>query len=64
MAENRFKVSKNASTVKNALCEAVWDKKHEDTRLDDGSTDIDTIDGLEYSIEPLMRDLSSFYITR
>lgn len=64
MAQNRFKVSKNASTVKNALCEAVWDKKHEDTRLDDGSTDIDTIDGLEYSIEPLMRDLSSFYITR
>ena len=63
MAQNRFKVSKNASTVKNALCEAVWDKKHEDTRLDDGSTDIDTLDAVEYSIEPFMRDLTN-YIAR
>lgn len=35
-----------------ALLSAVWnDKKLEDVRLDDGSTDIDTLDAFEYSIE-------------
>lgn len=63
IAQERFRYCKQAESVKNALCEAVWDKKHEDERLDDGSTDIDTLDGLEYSIEPFMRDLTN-YIAR
>lgn len=63
MAQDRFLVMENAKTVKDALCEAVWDSKHPDERLDNGSTDIDSIDGLEYSVEPLMRELT-YYIAR
>jgi hypothetical protein len=40
------------------LCEAVWDNKHPDERLDDGTHDQDTIDAMEYSIEPLMFELN------
>lgn len=61
MAQGRFKVHINAKTVSNALCEAVWDEKHEDERLDDGSTDIDSLDALEYSIEPEMLNLTKLY---
>lgn len=57
IAQDRFTVCEGAETVKNALCEALWDSKHEDLRLDDGSTDIDTLDAVEYSIEPYMYEL-------
>lgn len=44
----------NTAVIK-ALDEAVWDDKKPDTRLDDGITsDIDTLDALEYSIEEFM----------
>ena len=38
---------------------AVWNKdvKDKDERLDDGSTDIDSLDAFEYTIERDMRDL-------
>lgn len=58
IAQDRFAVYKEAETVKKALYEALWDKKKEDTRLDDGSTDIDSLDALEYSIEPYCRELT------
>lgn len=58
IAQDRFFVTEQAETVKNALIEALWDSKHEDERLDDGTTDIDTLDALEYSIEPYMNELS------
>lgn len=38
-------------TFVEAICGAVWDSKHPDTRLDDGTSDIDTMDAFEYSIE-------------
>ncbi|MBR5202921.1 MAG: PBSX family phage terminase large subunit [Clostridia bacterium] len=58
MAQKRFYIYK-AKTVTNALCQAVWDNKHPDQRVDDGKTcDVDTLDALEYSIEPFMRDLT------
>ncbi|MBP5410883.1 MAG: terminase family protein [Lachnospiraceae bacterium] len=39
-------------TLRTALSEALWnDKKQEDERLDDGSTDVDSLDAFEYSIE-------------
>ncbi len=64
MAQKRFKVCENAKTVVNALCQAIWDNKHPDQRLDDGkSCDIDTLDALEYSIEPFMKELT-YYIAR
>lgn len=58
IGQGRFRVYKGAKSVKSALCEALWDAKHEDTRLDDGTTDIDTLDALEYSIEPYFMELS------
>lgn len=58
IAQGRFKVHKNAKTVENALCEAIWDVKHPDERLDDFTCDVDTLDGLEYSLEPDMKILT------
>ena len=58
IAQERFLVYKKAETVKKALYEALWDKKKEDTRLDDGTTWIDDLDALEYSIEPYYRELT------
>lgn len=58
IAQDRFFVYKDATTVKDAMCEAVWELNKEDERLDDGSTDIDTMDALEYSIEPYYNELS------
>ncbi len=42
-----------AASVRDALAAALWDSKDltKDTRLDDGSTDVDTQDAFEYSIE-------------
>ena len=38
--------------------EAVWNSKYLGTqRLDDGTTDIDSMDALEYSIEPYAKRL-------
>ena len=45
--------------MQTALSDAVWDKdvKDKDERLDDGSTDIDSLDAFEYTIERDIRDL-------
>ena len=42
-----------AASVRDALATALWNSKNptKDERLDDGSTDIDTLDALEYSLE-------------
>lgn len=60
MSKGRFKIVKeDCESVINALCEAVWNNKegHEDERLDNGTSDIDTLDALEYSIEPHINEL-------
>lgn len=53
IACKRFFYTEDADTVKRALEEALWDIKNKEKsiRLDDGTTDIDTLDALEYSIE-------------
>ena len=52
ISQGRFFYTKDAYTVRDALTEAVWDEsKNEDIRLDNGTSDIDTLDALEYSIE-------------
>lgn len=51
MGAGRFWVMENAKSVIIALQEAVWDKDHPDERLDDGTSDIDSLDALEYSAE-------------
>ena len=45
--------------MQTALSDAVWDKevKDKDERLDDGSTDIDSLDAFEYTIERDMKYL-------
>jgi hypothetical protein len=42
---------RECDTVIAAFKEAVWDPKKEDVRLDDGTSDIDTLDAVEYSFE-------------
>ena len=58
IAQGKFLVCKSAKVVADAFCEATWDNKHPDQRLDDGSHDQDTIDSTEYSIEPFMFELN------
>lgn len=54
---DRFFYTEDCETLSSALQEAVYDKtKSGDVRLDDGSTDIDTLDAFEYTIE---RDIKS-----
>lgn len=58
MGAGRFWYTSDARTVEEALSEAVWDKtKADDERLDDGSSDIDSLDAMEYTIERDMKDL-------
>lgn len=48
----RFKITRHCETLKEALADAVWnEKKLVDERLDDGSTDVDSLDGFEYTWE-------------
>jgi len=57
MGAGRFFITEDCETLSTALQDAVWnEKKEEDERLDDGSTDIDTLDAFEYTIE---REISS-----
>ena len=59
MALNKFKVCEWCETVIKALSEAVYNSKegHEDERLDNGTSDVDSLDALEYAIEPHLNDL-------
>ena len=60
ISRNKFFYTINADTVKDALTNAVWDEtKIKTVRLDDGSSDIDTLDAMEYSIERYAKRLVS-----
>lgn len=57
MAQGRFFIMRGCSHTIEALATAVWDEKHKgDKRLDDGTQNIDSLDALEYALEPHMRD--------
>lgn len=48
----RFAMTEDCEFLSLAMQEAVWDSKaKEDIRLDDGSSDIDSLDAFEYTIE-------------
>lgn len=52
MGAGLFSITEDCETLSKALQEAVYNSKSmEEERLDDGSTDIDTLDAFEYSIE-------------
>ena len=56
IGSNRLYYTDGCETIKNALSDAVWnEKKTEDERLDDGSTDIDSLDAFEYTFERDMK---------
>lgn len=58
MSQRRFFVMRNCKHMIEALKTAVWDSKNnKDVRLDDGNYNIDSLDGFEYSVEPLMSDI-------
>jgi len=47
----RLKVARDCTLIRGGLRSASWDKKKPDTRLDNFSSDIDILDGAEYSWE-------------
>lgn len=53
MGANRFLIHESAANTIDALKTAIWDAKQltEDVRLDDGTTNIDNLDALEYAFE-------------
>ena len=56
MGAGRFFITKDCESLSKAFQEAVWDSKT-DERLDDGSSDIDSLDAFEYTIERDIRYL-------
>ena len=54
LSSDRLKIiNGNNKALDGALRTVIWDAKHpnEDIRLDDGTTDVDTLDAFEYSFE-------------
>lgn len=60
MAQKRFFISKRCEHLIEALQSACYDPKSlDDKRLDDGTSDIDSLDAFEYSIEPWFKQLET-----
>lgn len=59
MSADRFKISRNCTNTIEALKTAIWDKTQltADVRLDNGTTNIDSLDSLEYTYERHMIEL-------
>lgn len=59
LSTDRFKYVKGqCDSLVKALCDAVWDdKKLEDVRLDDGTSDVDSLDAFEYSWSAFIRQI-------
>lgn len=57
MGRGAFFVDPGCKHVQEALSAAVYDSKHvtEDVRLDNGTTNIDSLDAMEYACEPVMK---------
>ena len=58
MTTDRFRyVAEDCGTLRDALSECIWDPDHlgKWIRLDNGTTDIDTLDAFEYSWEPFIK---------
>ncbi len=58
ISKNRFYICENCSHLIEAMSSAVWDpSKQEDVRLDNGTSDIDSLDAMEYSIEGYVNEI-------
>lgn len=63
MAQGRFwYVGGECNSLVNALCTAVWDPKDltKNVRLDDGTSDIDSLDSFEYTLERRISQLIKY----
>lgn len=56
-AQKRRFILRKCKYLIEAYSQALWDEKHEDERLDDGSTPIDDLDASEYSMFPFFDKL-------
>ena len=56
-AQHRFFIVSSCVESIGAYTDAVWDDKHEDVRLDNGTTNIDSLDAAEYSQEPYIKKM-------
>lgn len=52
MAERRLFIVRECRNMITAFSEALWSDKKPDERLDDGTTDIDSLDAFEYALFP------------
>lgn len=59
MAQDRFKIMRHCKATIGALEAAVYDSKKpvKDERLDDGTTNIDSLDSMEYTTESIQDDI-------
>lgn len=57
MGADKYKILSSCTATIDAFSEAMWDDNN--TRLDNGSTNIDNLDAQEYSTEPYMTDILS-----
>ena len=60
MGQGRLFITDRCKHLIDAFQSAVYDpKKYEDERLDNGTSDIDSLDAFEYSIEPYYKQLEA-----
>ncbi len=59
MAGGRYRLSSACPHTREALTTALWDGRHttEDVRLDNGTTNIDSLDAMEYAYEGYMEEM-------
>jgi phage terminase large subunit len=58
MSQGRFLVSASCKNLIDAFDSAVWDSNAaKDERLDNGVLNVDSLDSMEYALEPYFRDL-------
>lgn len=57
MAQGRFFITDECPNLIRAFEDALWDSEKEDVRLDDGTTDIDSLDAFEYAVLPFKNKL-------
>ena len=64
MSQDRYKIMRRCKRTIDAFGNAQWDPKHDDTRLDDGTTNIDSLDAQEYTTEGLANNLLDMTLLR
>ncbi len=63
-SQGRFKIMRRCKRTIEAFCNAQWDPKDEDIRLDDGTTNIDSLDAQEYTTEAMMNSIMDMSLLR